>query len=166
VATPTVGRLAERLVSEVAPEELPTFELISDTFYTRPEVRDSTAANLLRGPRPGRPAGLDPESVALVTQVVLLILGAIVSDRFVKQLGRYLRGARTWLGQRRLRRAIRSAQTPNWPDTPLPKLSATHIREVGDLVRWVAVRAGLTPEVANRLANLVVAALTEPLPPE
>jgi hypothetical protein len=161
----TIGRLAEQLVAEVAPEELVVFSIVSDAFFARADVRRNTARSLL-GARRGTPAGFDPEVVILATQVVLLTLNAVAADKLVKTADRRVGQIRAWWTGRRQRRQLARAEAPRGARTPVPRLSAVDAHAVGELVRSIAVRAGLPAEVAQRLTNLITAALTEPVPAE
>lgn len=160
----TIGQLAENVVAKVASTELPVFTLVSDAFFTRPSVRRATADSLLGASRRGQPASLDPETTALVTQVVLLILNAVVADRLSKAVDKRAGSIQSWRAKRRLSRALKHAQAPHGARTPVVRLSETDVHAVGEVCRFIAMKAGLPAELAHRVANLLVASLTEPLP--
>lgn len=148
----TADELARRVVRKIAPEELPSFDIVAAPYLESPEQAE----------RRLRQAHDDPlgfglaDVVALATPVVALVSGSVitaVSDSVGKAVRDGAVGAlrKAW---RKLRR--KPLEPLELPSTPLTTAQLAEVRQIA-LER--ALSLGMKRQKAEALADAVVAAL-------
>jgi len=148
----TAHELARRVVREIAPEELPAFDLVAAPYLQNPRQAE----------RRLRQAHDDPlgfglgDIVTMATPVIALVSGSVitaVSDSVGKAVRDGAAGAlrKTW---RKIRR--KPAEPLELPSTPLTKAQLAEVRQIA-LER--ALSLGMKQQKADALADAVVAAL-------
>lgn len=148
----TVDELARRVVRKIAPEELPSFEIVAAPYLENPKQAE----------RRLRQAHDDPlgfglgDIVAMATPVIALVSGSVitaVSDSVGKavQQGTTNAARKAW---RKLRG--KPAEPLELPSTPLTTPQLAEVRKIA-LDR--ALSLGMEQQKAEALADAVVAAL-------
>lgn len=139
--------LARHVVSEIAPEELPSFDLMARPYLAG--VSDTWTG------KPDEPLEFGVvEAVAVVTPVVTLVCASVVNAllRGVEgELERTSGTATRRLLDRLLRRAPAEPEPAPW--TP------EHLTRAHDVAVSRALALGVEPETARAIADSVVAAL-------
>lgn len=140
-----VRDLSRVVVERVAPAELPSFRVLSDAYFARPE------RPLVAGGGDGGPLDFGPgEVVALLSPVVLAAMSDVVQD-LVKDLTR--KGAKA--GARAVRRLFRIGGKED-DGEPAVTLSAEEWAGVRQAVLEAVRRKGVPDEVAARIADAVL----------
>jgi hypothetical protein len=145
--------VARQILAELAPEELPYFEVVADDFYGDTRGRRRAVDALLSGRRSDDPVGFDAAvGIGMMTTLILTILNGVATD-VLKET------ATGWWQKRRQRKRLAQQVRPS---AELPKLNSVDAAEVGRLAYQLAIDSKVEPERAQRVANLIAAALTGP----
>ncbi|WP_430783459.1 hypothetical protein [Actinoplanes sp. G11-F43] len=142
-------RLARTVVAEVAPEELPAFDLLAD-----PYLRGADGSGPSGDPRPG-PAPVAETATPIVTMVSAAVAGAVLdgtSAEAEKAGGRLVRQVVAVFRRR--------------PGAPVPiEWTPRRLAELREVARRRALALGLDENAAATLADAVIGALTRPPDP-
>jgi hypothetical protein len=158
----TIVAVARDMVTELAPDELVFFDVISADFFTDDRARRRAVDGVLSGKGRDEPIAFDvADGVQTVTTLVLAILNGVACEVLAAQVTR--RTGCWWRWRRR--RRLSGAVPPGGGATPLPRMSAVEAAAVGRLAQEIATDAGVEAEPAQRIATFVAAALTV-RPPE
>ncbi|BCJ77020.1 hypothetical protein CS0771_65640 [Catellatospora sp. IY07-71] len=157
---PTINEAAAAILGELAPEELALLDPVSAGFFGSDSGRDRAVRTALEGRSGDDPVGFDLAGGAgMLVALVLTILNGVTCEVLAAGVSGQAKG---WWERRKLRKRLSSAVAPQGPDTPLPQLSSTDAAEVGRLALQLALDSKVEPERAQRVANLITAALTGP----
>lgn len=148
----TADELARRVVRKIAPEELPSFDIVAAPYLKNPEQAERRLRRAYDDPL-GFGLG---DIVAMATPVVALVSGSVitaVSDSVGKAVTDGTANAvrKAW---RKLRG--KPLQPLELPSTPL---STTQLAEVRQIALDRALSLGMERQKAEALADAVVAAL-------
>ncbi|MGN9779466.1 hypothetical protein ACTMS0_27495 [Micromonospora sp. H33] len=144
-STDRTATLARAVVSRLAPEELPAFDLLAGPYLAG--VDDSAEGDRLQ-------FGV-VEAVATVTPVVTLVCAGVVgalargAESELEQLGG--RAARGLFGALRRRPGVTAAPRTEW--------TREQLAEVRTVAAGRAAALGVEPELAGAIADAVVGAL-------
>ncbi len=145
--------VARQILAELAPEELPYFDVVATDFYTNERGRKKAIDDLLSGRRTDDPIGFDAAvGVGMMTTLILTILNGVATDVLKDTANGWWQ---RWRARRRLAKEVN-------PAAELPQLSSMHAAEVGRLAYLLALESKVEPERAQRVATLIAAALTGP----
>lgn len=148
----TADELARRIVRKIAPEELPSFDIVAAPYLERPKQAE----------RRLRQAHDDPlgfglgDIVAMATPVIALVSGSVITA-VSDGVGKVVRDGTTNAARKAWRKFRGKPVEPlELPSTPLTKAQLTEVRQVA-LAR--ALSLGMKQQKAEALADAVVAAL-------
>ncbi|GAA1639979.1 hypothetical protein [Catellatospora bangladeshensis] len=159
-APPTINEAAAAILGELAPEELALLDPVAAGFFGSDSGRDRAVRTALEGRSGDDPVGFDLAGGAgLLAAFLLTVLNGVACDLLTAGVSGQARG---WWERRRLRKRLSGAVAPQGSDTPLPQLSSTDAAEIGRLALQLALDSKVEPERAQRVANLITAALTGP----
>ena len=148
----TADELARRVVRKIAPEELPSFDVVAAPYLETPEP----AARRLRQAHDD-PLGFGlGDIIAMATPVIALVSGSVitaVSDSLGKAVHDGATGA--------LRKAWRKLRgKPSKPlELPATPLTREQLAEVRQVALDRALSLGVTQQKAEALADAVITAL-------
>jgi hypothetical protein len=148
----TAEELARRVVRKIAPEELPSFDVVAAPYLETPEP----AARRLRQAHDNPlDFGLG-DIVAMSTPVVTLVSGSVITA-VADSLGETVRDGTAGALRRAWRKIRREPQQPlELPATPLTREQLAEIRQVA-VDR--ALSLGVQQQKAEALADAVITAL-------
>ncbi|MET8760616.1 hypothetical protein [Lentzea sp. NPDC004782] len=148
----TADELARRVVRKIAPEELPSFDIVAAPYLESPE----------RAERRLRQAHDDPlgfglgDIVAMATPVIALVSGSVVTA-VSDSVGKAVRDGTTNAVRKAWRKVRGKPQKPlELPPTPL---TASQLAEVRQIALQRALSLGMERQKAEALADAVIAAL-------
>jgi hypothetical protein len=148
----TADDLARRVVREIAPEELSSFDIVAAPYLERPEQAE----------RRLRQAHDDPlgfglgDIVAMATPVIALVSGSVITA-VSDSVGKAVRDGTTSAARKAWRKFRGKPVEPlELPSTPLTRAQLTEVRQIA-LQR--ALSLGMKQQKAEALADAVVAAL-------
>lgn len=141
----TIDDAARAVVSRVAPDEIAAYPRVRDEYFARGRAHRAE----------DNPLGFGEIVIGVVTGIALTVL----HDLTVESLTAV---ARPWW-QRLWRRVGRARRRPPVePGTPVRALAPAEVPAVIASVTDHALKAGLPPEQADRLAQAIVAELSPP----
>lgn len=148
----TADELARRVVRKIAPEELPSFDVVAAPYLETPEP----AARRLRQAHDD-PLGFGlGDIVAMATPVIALVSGSVITA-VSDSLGKAVRDGTAGALSKAWRKIRRKPQEPlELPSTPLTREQLAEVRQIA-LDR--ALSLGMKHQKAEALADAVVAAL-------
>ncbi len=148
----TADELARRVVRKIAPEELPSFDLVAAPYLENPEQAER---RLRRAHDDPLGFGLG-DIVAMATPVVALVSGSVITA-VSDSVGKAVRDGTT-NAVRKAWRKLRGkpAEPLELPSTPL---TTTQLAEVRQIALERALSLGMKQQKAEALADALVAAL-------
>ncbi|MFS8101070.1 hypothetical protein LFM09_28500 [Lentzea alba] len=148
----TADELARRVVRKIAPEELPSFDIVAAPYLESPEPAE----------RRLRQAHDDPlgfglgDIIAMATPVIALVSGSVITA-VSDSLGKAVHDSTAGAVRKAWRKIRRKPQEPlELPSTPLTREQLAEVRQIA-LER--ALSLGMKQQKAEALADAVVAAL-------
>lgn len=148
----TADELARRVVRKIAPEELPSFDIVAAPYLESPEQAERRLRRAYDDPL-GFGLG---DIVAMATPVVALVSGSVITA-VSDSVGKAVRDGTTST-MRKAWRKLRGkpAEPLELPSTPLTTAQLAEVRRIA-LER--ALSLGMKQQKADALADAVVAAL-------
>jgi hypothetical protein len=148
----TADELARRVVRKIAPEELPSFDMVAAPYLENPRQAE----------RRLRQAHDDPlgfglgDIVAMATPVIALVSGSVITA-VSDSVGRAVRDGTANAVRKAWRKVRGKPEQPlELPSTPL---TAAQLAEVRQIALQRALSLGMKQQQAEALADAVVAAL-------
>lgn len=158
----TIDSATRQILTEVAPHELPMVEMTAEDVLAPDDAgRRARLLALGGGSRATRPTEFGGAEIGMLAGFVVTVLSGVASEVLKDEATDRVGKLRQRWRRRRQRRAIADTPAAEGPATVLPALPALQARQIGDLVRGLALDAGIAPEPAERVTALVVAALLE-----
>ncbi len=151
-------RLAEELLSDLSPDDLPVLSVAMRQFYASSATQGRMVASVALWSRRQRATAFDDRLGSLALQLTLVVLNGIATGAF-EDLARQ-RGPRWWRDWRLARRLRRRA--PAGANTRVPVLAQDRAVSLAETTRHLATRAGLSAEGAAAFTAGVARALTGP----
>ncbi|MDT7788391.1 MAG: hypothetical protein QOF58_6810 [Pseudonocardiales bacterium] len=148
----TADELARRVVRKIAPEELPSFDVVAAPYLETP---DQAERRLRRAYDDPLGFGLG-DIVAMATPVIALVSGSVITA-VSDSVGKAVRDGTTNAVRKAWRKVRGKPEEPlELPSTPL---STSQLAEVRQIALERALSLGMKRQKAEALADAVVAAL-------
>jgi hypothetical protein len=98
------------------------------------------------------PTAFDSTLGSLSLQLALVVLNGVAAGAFDERAGTRREPFSTWWGRRRLAARLRR-RAPSGADTVIPVMTAERAARIATQARWLAGRAGLADDEAQRFAG-------------
>ncbi|MDE3721366.1 hypothetical protein PWG71_08190 [Nocardiopsis sp. N85] len=148
----TIDDVARSVVARVAPDETSAYPRVRDEYFARGRANRAE----------DNPLGFGEVVIGVVAGIVLTVLHDLTVESLTAVARPWWKRAWQWVG-----RVLRVRRRPKaGPDTVVRALSLEEAPAVIVSVNDHAVKAGLPPEQAERLAQAIIAELLSPDQPD
>jgi hypothetical protein len=156
----TLAEAGRRIVGQLAPTELDTFDVVGEAFFGADANRRRAVARTFGRRSHDDPLGFDlGEGAQLVSTVVLVLLNGVACNVISDELTVRAKVWWGWLRRWRLRRALAANRAPLGAATRLSRRSPDEAAAIGETAYRVGLRGGLSEQQARQIALLLTAEL-------